>query len=184
MKNKPTLASKTNVKKNLNIQAEIKRQAKATAKLEQLEKELNTAVARFEKNKSAGGEDVQKLREMIHKIEKEANLIQDKYGKPDDNKGSDCEDKGLSETEEYKEISRSLVVLPDLSSPPVTLEAICYNGLGVFLLGNLVTGLVNYLVYTMYEGDESAFIYLWCYASVISGISLSLYWFNIQLKFW
>lgn len=78
----------------------------------------------------------------------------------------------------------NLITLPDLTKSPVTLEAICYNGLLVFLLGNLLTGLVNCLVNTVYAPDYLALSFLWAYVSVVSTVSVVLYNYGIQLKFW
>ena len=77
-----------------------------------------------------------------------------------------------------------LVQLPDLTNSPITLTAICYNGLFVFLIGNLLTGAVNSLVYSIYTPDTVALLILWAYASLITLLTLTLYWFKIQLKFW
>lgn len=78
----------------------------------------------------------------------------------------------------------TLVQLPDLTKSPVTLEAICYNGLFVFLLGNLLTGLINMSMYTIYVPTLVSIFILWGYASSIVLISVTLYWFQIPLKFW
>jgi hypothetical protein len=83
------------------------------------------------------------------------------------------------ETEE-----RNLISMPDLSKSPVTLEAICYNGLLVFLVGNLLTGLVNCIMQTIYVPNYLAVCYLWAYATLISTISIVLYIYEIQMKFW
>lgn len=79
---------------------------------------------------------------------------------------------------------KNLISMPDLTKSPVTLEAICYNGLLVFLFGNLLTGLVNCMMHTMYVPNYLALCYLWAYASIISTVSIVLYTNNIQLKFW
>ncbi len=92
---------------------------------------------------------------------------------------------GESESEDETEgRKRHLVQLPDLTQSPVSLEAICYNGLFVFLLGNLLTGAVNSLIYSIYAPSLIALLTLWLYATIVTTVSLVLYSYKIQLKFW
>jgi phosphatidylinositol glycan class W len=50
---------------------------------------------------------------------------------------------------------------------PPLLEAINNNGLAVFLAGNVLTGLINLSMRTMYASDTSAMIVLIAYSSVL-----------------
>jgi phosphatidylinositol glycan class W len=50
---------------------------------------------------------------------------------------------------------------------PPLLEAVNKNGLAVFLAANLLTGLVNVSIRTMYVGDRMAIVVLVAYSSVL-----------------
>lgn len=141
--------------------------------LQNLEDRLN---ATFEKMKACkpGTPSESRLRKEVSEIENEIAGVEGKLGK-------DISD----EEEEQNDLQRkNLVLMPDLSRSPVILEAICYNALAIFLLGNLLTGLINSMIYTMYTAAYLALCYLWFYATVIYSVSITLYWYKIQLKFW
>jgi len=54
---------------------------------------------------------------------------------------------------------------------PPLLEAINKNGLAVFLAANLLTGLINVSMRTMYVGDRIAIVVLVAYSAVLSSIA-------------
>jgi phosphatidylinositol glycan class W len=54
---------------------------------------------------------------------------------------------------------------------PPLLEAINKNGLAVFLVANLLTGLVNVSMRTMYVGDRTAVLVLVAYSSLVCSIA-------------
>lgn len=54
---------------------------------------------------------------------------------------------------------------------PPLLEAINNNGLGVFLAANLLTGLVNVTMRTMYIGDYTAVFVLVAYSSILCSVA-------------
>ena len=54
---------------------------------------------------------------------------------------------------------------------PPLLEAINKNGLAVFLAANLLTGLINVSIRTMYVSDRMAIIVLVAYSSVLCSIA-------------
>lgn len=78
----------------------------------------------------------------------------------------------------------NLAYMPNLTLTPVTLSAIVYNGLAVFLLGNLLTGAINSVIISMYTPNGISLLILWAYATFITGLSIVLYFHEIQLKFW
>jgi len=78
----------------------------------------------------------------------------------------------------------NLAYMPNLTLTPTTWAAIAYNGLAVFLLGNLLTGGINFMIVSMYTPNTTALLILWVYATFIVGFSVVLYFYKIQLKFW
>jgi phosphatidylinositol glycan class W len=60
---------------------------------------------------------------------------------------------------------------PTGSPVPPLLEAINANGLAVFLAANLLTGLVNVLMRTMYISDSVAMVVLVVYSSSLCSIA-------------
>ncbi len=143
--------------------------------LQSLDDRLN---ATLEKMKACepGTSSELKLCEEISEIENEIAEVESRLGKDNSD-----EDEGQID-DDLK--GKNVVLMPDLSRSPVILEAICYNALAIFLLGNLLTGLINSMIYTMYTAAYLALCYLWFYATVIYSVSITLYWYKIQLKFW
>ncbi|KAF9107169.1 Glucosaminyl phosphatidylinositol (GlcN-PI) nositol acylation protein [Mortierella sp. AM989] len=62
------------------------------------------------------------------------------------------------------------VLLPPLSCPPL-LEAINRNGLAVFLIANILTGLVNLNIKTLYTSNSQALAILTVYIATISAVA-------------
>ncbi|KAG0327323.1 Glucosaminyl phosphatidylinositol (GlcN-PI) nositol acylation protein [Podila horticola] len=62
------------------------------------------------------------------------------------------------------------VLLPPLTCPPL-LEAVNRNGLAVFLVANVLTGLVNMTVQTLYTPDMKALGILVAYMAVVTGLA-------------
>lgn len=141
-------------------------------KLKELEERQDAALEMIKNFKPGGPSKVEIFQEIVA-IE---NEIEELEGRLEE----EASDGGYK----MKGLESNKVLLPDLSMSPVILEAIAFNGLAVFLLGNLLTGLINCLVYTMYTSTYLSVCYLWLYATVISTVSLTLFWFRIQLKFW
>lgn len=54
---------------------------------------------------------------------------------------------------------------------PPLLEAINKNGLAVFLAANLLTGLINVAIRTMYVSDRLAIVVLVAYSSVLCSLA-------------
>lgn len=54
---------------------------------------------------------------------------------------------------------------------PPLLEVINKNGLAIFLAANLLTGLINVSIRTMYVGDRIAILVLAAYSSVLCSLS-------------
>ncbi|RKF63068.1 GPI-anchored wall transfer protein 1 [Erysiphe neolycopersici] len=63
------------------------------------------------------------------------------------------------------------------------LEAYNRNGLAVFLLANLLTGVVNLSISTLYCSDLKSMVILVLYAASISGTAVALNWWDISIKF-
>lgn len=144
---------------------------KADSKLQILEHRLHAASEKLDNQESRNFQDVMTE---ITEIENEMNKLEEYFLSQEHAKSGGSEE----------EKNRKLVVLPDLTKSHVILEAICYNGLAVFLLGNLLTGLINCMIYTMYTPPYLSLCYLWFYSTVIFAFSVTLYWHQIQLKFW
>jgi phosphatidylinositol glycan class W len=62
------------------------------------------------------------------------------------------------------------------------LEAFNRNGLVVFLVANLLTGLVNLTVPTLHVGNLQAMGILLGYAAVVTGLAVGLDWWDISIK--
>ena len=60
---------------------------------------------------------------------------------------------------------------PGTSPVPPLLEAINANGLAVFLAANLLTGLVNISMRTMYVGDRTGMGVLVVYSSMLCAVA-------------
>lgn len=69
-----------------------------------------------------------------------------------------------------------------LDSVPLSLEAINYNGLLVFLIANVSTGIVNMNLHTLDASAQSSIAVLALYLLSIFGISLLLYQKGIRIK--
>ncbi|AOW03324.1 GPI-anchored wall transfer protein 1 [Yarrowia lipolytica] len=65
---------------------------------------------------------------------------------------------------------------------PLTLDAVNYNGLVIFLLANIGTGLINMSVNTLEASPAKTMVILVAYCAALSGISLVLYKKEIRLK--
>lgn len=62
------------------------------------------------------------------------------------------------------------------------LEAFNKNGLAIFLVANLLTGLVNLTVPTLHVGDGQAMAILLVYAATVTGLAVGLDVYDISLK--
>lgn len=62
------------------------------------------------------------------------------------------------------------------------LRAYNRNGLGVFLVANLLTGLVNLVLPTLTMDRLQAMGVLGLYAVVLTGIAVGLDWYDISIK--
>ncbi|KAF8960380.1 Glucosaminyl phosphatidylinositol (GlcN-PI) nositol acylation protein [Entomortierella lignicola] len=62
------------------------------------------------------------------------------------------------------------ILLPPLSCPPL-LEAINKNGLAVFLIANILTGVVNLSIKTLYTPDSQALAILTAYIATVSALA-------------
>ncbi|KAI4086052.1 MAG: hypothetical protein LQ348_002274 [Seirophora lacunosa] len=62
------------------------------------------------------------------------------------------------------------------------LAAFNRNGLAIFLLANLLTGLVNLTTDTLQAGQGKAMVILFAYASILSITAMTLHWKNIAIK--
>ncbi|KAH3693188.1 phosphatidylinositol-glycan biosynthesis class W protein-like [Dreissena polymorpha] len=65
-----------------------------------------------------------------------------------------------------------------------TISAISYNGLFYFMFANLLTGLVNMSMKTIYQSTTVGIAVLTCYMFVLSTVTYFLYTRKISLKFW
>ena len=70
----------------------------------------------------------------------------------------------------YLLIEISLFPSGDNAVPPL-MEAINKNGLAVFLAANLLTGLINVSIRTMYVGDRIAIVVLVAYSAALSSLA-------------
>jgi phosphatidylinositol glycan class W len=62
------------------------------------------------------------------------------------------------------------------------LEAFNRNGLAIFLVANLLTGLVNLTVPTLHVSDIEAMGILLVYAGVVTGLAVGLDAYDISIK--
>ncbi len=62
------------------------------------------------------------------------------------------------------------------------LEAYNRNGLAVFLVANLLTGLVNITVPTLHVSDLQAIVILLLYATTLTGLAVGLDFYDISIK--
>jgi len=115
------------------------------------------------------------LEELTEEMEKELQTVRKKCFQ---------ESSLLDIVKKAGETEANLAYLPDLTLTPIISDAICYNGLAVFLLGNLLTGGINSVIISMYTPNGVALVILWAYATVILCTSVVLYFYKIQLKFW
>ncbi|KAF9164231.1 Glucosaminyl phosphatidylinositol (GlcN-PI) nositol acylation protein [Actinomortierella ambigua] len=76
----------------------------------------------------------------------------------------------LSTSTDKRQRLQSTVRLPPLTCPPL-LEAINRNGLAIFLVANIMTGLVNLSMKTLYAPDVQAVAILTVYTLVISVVA-------------
>jgi len=76
----------------------------------------------------------------------------------------------LSTAGSSKKRLAATVLLPPLSCPPL-LEAVNKNGLAVFLVANIMTGLVNLTVQTLYTPNLQALGILTVYIAAVSGLA-------------
>ena len=76
--------------------------------------------------------------------------------------------------------------VPDIGNlrDPVLVEAINFNQLFYFVVGNLLTGIVNVSMRTIHADDVTGMVVLILYATVTNGLATLLYVKNIQTKFW
>eukprot|EP01118_Nematostelium_gracile_P012750 TRINITY_DN4703_c0_g1_i2.p1 TRINITY_DN4703_c0_g1~~TRINITY_DN4703_c0_g1_i2.p1 ORF type:complete len:456 (+),score=74.79 TRINITY_DN4703_c0_g1_i2:36-1403(+) len=82
-------------------------------------------------------------------------------------------------------LTTSLIVA--LITKPIensVLVALNRNGLALFLLANICTGLVNLSIQTIHCNNLKAFLILFGYISFICGVALFLWKKKISLKFW
>jgi hypothetical protein len=170
--------------KKLNEEVKTRKKKKRygkSAREVQVEEQILVLEDKLKEFKQSGKASISsEVASLIEHIEEELELI----GK--EVKEEEEEERAMEKDKQREEetTERNLISMPDLAKSPVTLDAICYNGLGVFLLGNLLTGLVNCMVHTIYVPDYLALCYLWAYSTCVSVVSLILYTYQIQLKFW
>lgn len=69
-----------------------------------------------------------------------------------------------------------------LKTTPLSLEALNKNGLILFLISNLLTGLVNMSVNTLDAKYTTSLLILVLYSSILAGISILLYHYKIFIK--
>ena len=77
---------------------------------------------------------------------------------------------------------------PSKDKQPITdshlIAAIDYNLLLVFLLANLLTGIVNMSIDTIAAQPITGFVIVTMYMMVVCTIALVLYSYKIRIKFW
>ena len=62
------------------------------------------------------------------------------------------------------------------------LEAYNRNGLAIFLVANLLTGLINLTVPTLHVGNLQAMGILLVYAGVLTGLAVGLDMYDVSIK--
>ncbi|KAF9973019.1 Glucosaminyl phosphatidylinositol (GlcN-PI) nositol acylation protein [Actinomortierella ambigua] len=87
----------------------------------------------------------------------------------------------LSTTSDKRQRLQSTVRLPPLSCPPL-LEAINRNGLATFLIANVMTGLVNLSIKTLYTPNLQAVAILTIYIFIISAVAWTWQLMGWKLK--
>ncbi|ESW99376.1 Protein involved in the inositol acylation of glucosaminyl phosphatidylinositol (GlcN-PI) [Ogataea parapolymorpha DL-1] len=70
----------------------------------------------------------------------------------------------------------------DMNCVPVCLRAVNYNGLTIFILANVLTGLVNLTFNTIDTSDTIALIILIAYCAVLSTVAFFLYTRKIHIR--
>jgi phosphatidylinositol glycan class W len=68
------------------------------------------------------------------------------------------------------------------SATSKVLAAFNRNGLAIFLIANLFTGLVNLTIPTLHVGNTQAIGILVCYGAILTGIALALDIYDISIK--
>ena len=84
--------------------------------------------------------------------------------------------------EVYKATYRTAEVRDGRRATSRILQAYNRNGLAIFLLANLLTGLVNLTIDTLNIGREAAIAILLGYALILTGIAMALDSWNISIK--
>ncbi|XP_065069531.1 phosphatidylinositol-glycan biosynthesis class W protein-like [Rhopilema esculentum] len=87
---------------------------------------------------------------------------------------------------EQESQSASPQKVPDIGNlrDPVLVKAINSNQLFYFVVGNLLTGIVNMSMRTIHADNVTGMVVLILYATVTNGLAILLYAKNIQTKFW
>ena len=85
---------------------------------------------------------------------------------------------------DQRESPRLSTTLIDSLRVPIIVQAISRNQLLYFLLGNILTGLVNFSMKTIYVGDFTAMIVLILYFFITNGVIVLLHIKGINTKFW
>ena len=62
------------------------------------------------------------------------------------------------------------------------MQAFNRNGLALFLLANLLTGVINLTVKTLHVGDVKAMAILLGYIAILAGVALALDHFDVSIK--
>lgn len=82
----------------------------------------------------------------------------------------------------YKAAHRTAEMREGQKATSRILQAYNRNGLAIFLLANLLTGLVNLTIDTLRIGKEAAIAILFGYAVVLTGVALAMDSWNISIK--
>lgn len=64
------------------------------------------------------------------------------------------------------------------------IDGLSRNGLLMFLLANLLTGVTNLSIRTLYVADSTAFVVLFAYLGILTVAASILHIFNLTIKFW
>lgn len=81
-------------------------------------------------------------------------------------------------------VSLSLLVRPASRPWDGLMQAINRNQLFIFLVANLLVGLVNFSIQTIYASNWAAIGVVTSYMMVLCGFAATLHAFNINIKFW